>query len=1576
MATDVSDILNRFGDQPEASPPQPATQTDVSGILARFEAPDEPEAQALGPQQTDVSDITSRFKPVQPTTQIDTRGLTPVGDAPVIIKDDFTSRQQTNIPRLSQEPEEFVPDEDLLKQLSVGKEFVVGETARNIAEGFTIPLAKGGQATIGAVGGLLEFLGTKAQVLPSNLRSTARDLFTFPERLIRGIAGADSSVTWLEQRAIKKRREEGLGAGEISAPERNAAERLLTNIARKVEGTGEKISEFSQFGRGVLEAIRPTKKLFSTNNGKLKFSTNNMKNPEFWTDAFLEAFTSMSQAFISGGQTTVGAAIAGSLMEAGPYYSELKKNDDPNAEEKAVAFGLAVAGLEKIGFEKMFKGKGKNIILKAIVASMTEGGTEWAEEPIGTLIDKLGTKGITLTETGEAVVQSMKDGLNAIPGALLSAGGTSISTSLGEVQAPEEATPPTPISELSQVQEQEGQTLDIPDTDIQAEQAPIAAEEATTAPGEQIPTETEEAVVEPSEAPEVTEEAKVLEEAVEKGETTFHKMPDGTTMPGAEHEGSVKDSQFEATKADIQDIIQEKEPITAPVAEEGKQKILRLTKAEDSHLREELGLATLQPAKRESVEFWVNIAKEQKLDESAEDRARDLLANPRVEAPAEHIGAVLRTAQLKGERTELLIESDRLKKQGDNAEAVIFDIKIDEVNNKLDLLTRADRLVASPESGRAFLARQIGVGEETFTVEGIIRDTETQKGKEVSEGESKRVRKLSRQVQSLQANQAKLQSQFDIELEKRAKKKAEKIVAEIRKEETAGTRKSRRGKPSLEAQKAAVKAKLAKLAVRLNDITGLPFEVSVLIGELAKINIQQGARTLSDVIDAVKADVPDISSRDIMASISNQGKKAKKHIQTELQKRQKDLKAQAKVMTEAIDIINGEEVKSEKPEGTASQELKDIRESKKVIKKGFKALNRLTLSASRQIKDEARYQKIMDKIENVKNLLGEGLTEEKKKQRIDPENIRIVKRELTEVRDIMNTKEALRKTDETIDKINRGDFTDADIAPARKQRIISSELDEARVALRLKKREIKNFIESRKPPSALDIIGLPGSLVRALQTSGDLSSIMRQNFMFALGHPVKTFGFNTKALKAAMSEMSAEALQLMQEAQPAHAVGRASGLNFESIDGPLTEVTEDLTTKYLDSIPVFKQIFTPFIKASGRHFVSFGNQVKLEYFKMAIAANPTMTTSQMAHLAEGINIITGRPSKIAFGAISGKGFGVLGFAPKFAWSRVAFLPTLGAGVANKATRKLTSKEIGRSSAGFIVLLSLAAAMGYEIDDDPESVFFGRVLIGNTWVDLSGGVIPTFQRIVIAPTLQVLNKRGVREMHNKYLASRGPMDSWLTWLKYKAGPSVTVPVTLATGENVIGQKQTAGETLLKSVTTLVAQEAYDISQSRLASLPEKAGLTALAFLGFSTTTLDDELRRPSIKKIFKHADYFPSKPAISQAKERDEDDSKSLPEWVKPMDKHRESINIAFSFSMGQSTLKHKKKLMAMDQAELKEVLREASSISRQAIAKNFPNKKPISYSKSRQKRVITKAENDSLEALNTFFDELESEKIN
>jgi hypothetical protein len=391
---------------------------------------------------------------------------------------------RTNVPTHVPTPEPWDPE----------MQITPAEFGKAIFDDTVVAATKG--STKGGAGGIvvpasiiLEALGR----LPKNIRNNALTMF-------------HNTLAAEAPEAYNKWQEEMKKKGPAQSLTEAGPEPWLAEI-------GKTSKEYYSGWLEQLEQVDPTGDI--TKNPWL------LTDPGWWFESVSQTATTMGGAITFGGGTATGAAVAGALMEATPMYDTLRETGDESALAKAAVFGVMVAGLEKVGFDRIFAGASGSALQKTVmgvVNGLVEGGTEWAEEPVGAMIENLGKEGITLTEYGQRVLEAAKQGLNVLPASIL-VGGSTVMVS---------------AKQAAQVAQEQG--VDLETTPV----IPELAEEPTEAPAEAA--EAPPAAAVPAEAPKpvpgVPGEAKITPaappgDAVEAERPVPAPIPTPEEAPGA-----------------------------------------------------------------------------------------------------------------------------------------------------------------------------------------------------------------------------------------------------------------------------------------------------------------------------------------------------------------------------------------------------------------------------------------------------------------------------------------------------------------------------------------------------------------------------------------------------------------------------------------------------------------------------------------------------------------------------------------------------------------------------------------------------------------------------------------------------------------------------------------------------------------------------------------------------------------------------------------------------------------------------------------------------------------------------------
>jgi hypothetical protein len=134
-----------------------------------------------------------------------------------------------------------------------------------------------------------------------------------------------------------------------------------------------------------------------------------------------------------------------------------------------------------------------------------------------------------------------------------------------------------------------------------------------------------------------------------------------------------------------------------------------------------------------------------------------------------------------------------------------------------------------------------------------------------------------------------------------------------------------------------------------------------------------------------------------------------------------------------------------------------------------------------------RVASLREKAKKLKQDLVTGEREKAKKRLEESKEIENVKREIKELRDIMRTRDQIADLGL---QIATGDFK---VTPQRKQRIISDELERARVELNKRKKMSRQIIASMQPMTRIEMATeITKNLPRTLLATADMSAVGRQ----------------------------------------------------------------------------------------------------------------------------------------------------------------------------------------------------------------------------------------------------------------------------------------------------------------------------------------------------------------------------------------------------------------------------------------------------------------------------------------------------
>lgn len=214
-----------------------------------------------------------------------------------------------------------------------------------------------------------------------------------------------------------------------------------------------------------------------------------------------------------------------------------------------------------------------------------------------------------------------------------------------------------------------------------------------------------------------------------------------------------------------------------------------------------------------------------------------------------------------------------------------------------------------------------------------------------------------------------------------------------------------------------------------------------------------------------------------------------------------------------------------------------------------------------------------------------------------------------------------------------------------------------------------------------------------------------------------------------------------------------------------------------------------------------------------------------------VNSMTGRGSV----PISGKAQELLNktfFSIKFAKANLDVLldPVRGK---SSFTRKQASINLLKIVSSVALLLMIAKALGADVEDDATSSDFGKIKIGNTRFDITGGMIPyltLISRIKANSTKSTIT--GLKNEGGGFGSPDG-MDLFWNFLENKLSPMGQLVKDMVNRKTFDGDKPTLKNELVNMTVPMVWEGAYNASKI------DGVGMALISFiadgLGFSANT---------------------------------------------------------------------------------------------------------------------------------------------
>jgi len=356
---------------------------------------------------------------------------------------------------------------------------------------------------------------------------------------------------------------------------------------------------------------------------------------------------------------------------------------------------------------------------------------------------------------------------------------------------------------------------------------------------------------------------------------------------------------------------------------------------------------------------------------------------------------------------------------------------------------------------------------------------------------------------------------------------------------------------------------------------------------------------------------------------------------------------------------------------------------------------------------------------------------------------------------------------------------------------------------------------------------LPAEIGRGMMTgltAVDLSASFRQGVVLAFTHPISGFAKPFwRQLKVVFSEANFKALDQARKLHPNYQF-YTEDLKL-GIRDMASSLSENQAEQYKGFISKFMEKYVPGVKQSQRAFVTFLNEQRfnvMDDWYQAYSRGGDVPIEQARGWARWVNWASGEGSIPEGGAAALTG---LMWAPKLAVSRfqMPFAALLTNGVARRAILRDQLTFAGMVTS-FLATAKMTGVADVELD--PRSTEFGKMRIGNTRVDITGG-----QAVILRTFGQLVTGQRVDLQGGSYDANRWTIGG--RFFQGKLQPGVGLLYDISQGHTFIGDELTMTGSSLKAqafnrLVPLVIQDTVDAVQEWGPKGILFGGLSALGF----------------------------------------------------------------------------------------------------------------------------------------------------
>jgi hypothetical protein len=347
------------------------------------------------------------------------------------------------------------------------------------------------------------------------------------------------------------------------------------------------------------------------------------------------------------------------------------------------------------------------------------------------------------------------------------------------------------------------------------------------------------------------------------------------------------------------------------------------------------------------------------------------------------------------------------------------------------------------------------------------------------------------------------------------------------------------------------------------------------------------------------------------------------------------------------------------------------------------------------------------------------------------------------------------------------------------------------------------------------------NLPRSIMSSFDMSAPFRQGLAL-LSHP-KAFGeaFVTM-FKQFGSEEAFKAVNQGIKMMPDYGLMKEGKLALTDVGRVMSDREEAFMSNWAEKIPGVGRV----VRASGRAYTGFLNKLRADVFTEIIngvrASGRELKPELVSEIADFVNVASGRGSKL-FGHVpignTGPLLNGLFFSPRLMASRTTLLNPIKYVTADPVVRKEMLKSLFTVLGSGMTMLGIAKMSGAKVGTNPTSSDFGKIIAGNTRLDIWGG----FQQYVRMAAQLVSGKYTSTTTGKQFTLGEGykPVTRWdILWrqIESKEAPIASFVTALLKQQDYKGDPVNVPNEVVSRFIPMMISDMYDVYRDNPKLLP--------------------------------------------------------------------------------------------------------------------------------------------------------------